>query len=179
MSPEQAQGKGKEVGPAVDVYALGAILYECLTGRPPYKGPTTAETLLQVLTEEPVPPRHLQPKVPHDLETICLKCLEKEPERRYAGAGDLADDLQRFLEGRPIQARRTPRWERVWKWRKRHPATASGVVAAIVLLFAGVWYWDAYRREKVEYYQWQVTRWGVFRASGKCAKAMCGIASGP
>jgi serine/threonine protein kinase len=97
MAPEQAAGKGKEAGPGADVYGLGAILYDCLTGRPPFQGPSPLDTMVQVISTDPVPPRQLQPKVPRDLETICLKCLEKTPQRRYDSAEALADELQRYL----------------------------------------------------------------------------------
>jgi WD40 repeat protein/tRNA A-37 threonylcarbamoyl transferase component Bud32 len=136
MAPEQAAAQRHKVGPTSDVYALGAILYECLTGRPPFKGPTPMDTLLQVMRDEPIPTTHLQPNVPRDLNTVCLKCLRKEPERRYAGAPALADDLERWLRGEAVQARRVGAGERSWKWVRRNPATAALVGVSGVALLA-------------------------------------------
>jgi serine/threonine-protein kinase len=115
MPPEQASGNSKNVGPAADIYSLGAILYELLTGRPPFVAETVLETLEQVLQIHPVPPSRLQPKLPRDLETVCLKCLEKEPRRRYATAADLAEDLARYSAGRPVLAR-PRRWTDTLLW---------------------------------------------------------------
>jgi serine/threonine-protein kinase len=134
MAPEQAEGRSREVGPAADTYALGAILYELLTGRPPFRAETAAETLRQVVSRDPVPPSRLNAAVPRDVETICLKCLEKSPERRYASAVALADDLQRFLRQEPIVAHPVGPLGRVLKWTRRHPTGAALVATALTLV---------------------------------------------
>jgi serine/threonine-protein kinase len=133
MSPEQGRGQ-KDVGPLTDVYALGAILYCLLTGRPPFVAATAVDTVMQVLNDEPIPPSRLQAKTPRDLETIALKCLQKDPSRRYDNAAELADDLQRFLSGEPIKARPIGIVERGWRWCRRNPRVA--VLAAVSMVFA-------------------------------------------
>jgi WD40 repeat protein/tRNA A-37 threonylcarbamoyl transferase component Bud32 len=136
MAPEQASGKTKQAGPMVDTYAIGATLYELLTGRPPFRGTTPLETMEQVRAIEPVPPSRLVPKLPRDIETICLKCLQKEPGKRYESALALAEDLRRFQAGDPILARRIGGAERVWRWCRRNPLVAAlaGAVAAALIL---------------------------------------------
>ena len=134
MAPEQAFGHSKNVGPAADIYALGAILYECMTGRPPFKGATVADTLEQVRTMEPITLKQFMRELPVDLETICLHCLHKDPRRRYASAEALADDLRRYQEHKPISVRPVSNVERTWRWCRRNPGWAAMIAAVTVLL---------------------------------------------
>jgi serine/threonine protein kinase len=156
MAPEQAEGKKETIGPATDVYALGAVLYELLTGRPPFNAETYYDTLRQVVDEQPVSPRLLQPKTPRDLETICLKCLAKSPPRRYATAQALADDLARFRRDEPITARPAGRLERLGRWCRRNPKVAGLLAALAIVLAAGsaavtaLWLLAEERRETAE-----------------------------
>jgi eukaryotic-like serine/threonine-protein kinase len=153
MAPEQARGDGHSAGPPADIYALGAILYELLTGRPPFKSPTVMGTVHQVVHDDPVPPSRLQARVPRDLETICLKCLEKEPGRRYGSASALAKDLRSFVENRPIRARRISPWERISKWARRRPAEAgmiaSAAAAVVTIVASAFWYYDVQHRQEL------------------------------
>ena len=154
MPPEQAGGRRGAVGPAADVYALGATLYALITGRPPFQAATAMDTVIQVLSDEPVPPRRLNASIPRDLETICLKCLEKEPDRRYASAAALAADLRRFLTGEPIAARPVTRLERVAKWARRKPTLAAAYTLGLLAVLLGglggtaVWQWRAAERAR-------------------------------
>jgi eukaryotic-like serine/threonine-protein kinase len=147
MAPEQAMGHSKDVGPTADVYALGAILYETLTGRPPFLGSSQVETLGLVVSTEPVAPKQLRPDTPRDLETICLKCLQKEVLKRYVSAEALGDDLRQFLDGQPVAARPVRPWERSWRWCRRNPklAAVSALLAATVSLAATAFVAVTYR----------------------------------
>lgn len=138
MAPEQAAGDSSSLQPTVDIYSLGAVLYELLTGRPPFSAESSDETRRQVMTEEPVPPSRLNSRVPRDLQTICLKCLQKDPARRYQSAAKLADDLQRFTRGEPILARPIGMTERTIKWCRRRPATAVAIVISAIALTGAI-----------------------------------------
>jgi WD40 repeat protein/serine/threonine protein kinase len=144
MAPEQAGNNARGVGAGTDIYALGAILYELLTGRPPFRAPTSLETVWQLLTADPLPVRYLQPKCPADLETICLKCLQKERKKRYATAEELADDLRRYSNGEPIMAKAVGPFERGVKWLRRRPALTAVLVVSLLALVGlaagGVWF---------------------------------------
>src|SRR5262245_49673696 len=147
MSPEQAAGHAKGLTTGADVYSTGAILYELLTGRPPFRGATPLETMRRVMETEPKKPRSLNPRVDRDLETICLKCLEKDPARRYASANGLANDLERWVRHEPMSARPTSTPEHVWKWLHRRPPIFFAMASAIVLCLAGglagiAWQWS-------------------------------------
>jgi WD40 repeat protein/Tfp pilus assembly protein PilF len=171
MAPEQAASRHQAIGPATDVYALGAILYEVLTGRPPFKAESTLETLRQVVADEPVAPSRLQPRLPRDLETICLKCLRKEPAGRYASADLLADDVRRFLDGRPILARRSSSVERGWRWCRRNPAVAGWLasVAALLLVLAGGSFLAAFRLHRA-HRSGEEKLWGAYLAQAQAAR---------
>jgi tetratricopeptide (TPR) repeat protein/tRNA A-37 threonylcarbamoyl transferase component Bud32 len=153
MAPELADHRKGVAMVAADVYGLGAVLYAVLTGRPPFRGQTVLETLDQLKSADPDPPRRLNPRIDRDLETVCLTCLAKDPARRYASAAELADDLERWLAGEPVRARRVGRWERAWKWVRRNPAVAAllaVVVLAGVTLMAGALWSNARLRDAAE-----------------------------
>jgi eukaryotic-like serine/threonine-protein kinase len=147
MAPEQAHGRAREIGPAVDIYSLGAIFCELLTGRPPFRGETPVETLGMLLSTEPASVAHMYPLIPRDLATICDKCLERDPRRRYASAAELHDDLDRYLQGKPIHARPIGSLERGWRWCSRNPllAVACGSVAMLLVGIAVVSTWYSAR----------------------------------
>lgn len=144
MAPEQAEGRLRDIGPATDVHALGAVLYQCLTGRLPYSGQSEADCLRRIVSDEPPRPSHQRYQIPRDLEAICLKCLEKLPARRYVSASELAADLRRFLAGEPTKARPLGAIDRAWRWTRRRPATAAllavSLLAAVTVVAGSVFY---------------------------------------
>jgi predicted Ser/Thr protein kinase len=174
MAPEQAAGRTAEIGPAVDVYGLGALLYHLLTGRPPFQADNELDTLRKVVSDEPPSPSWLQPNVPRSLEAICLKCLEKKPSRRYASAAALADDLRRFREGEAVQARPLGKWDKALQWTTRRPRTVLGLVSACLVALLALAWWDANVRVKIEYYSNFTYRWsvpeGIYRISREQAQ---------
>jgi tetratricopeptide (TPR) repeat protein len=177
MAPEQAEGRVHDVGPLADVYSLGAVLYECLTGRPPFTGATLLDTLKQVSTQEPVAPRQLQPGVPRDLETVCLKCLHKDPRRRYASAAVLAEELDRFLAGRPIHARPVGPVGRLTRWCRRNPLPAGllGLAAALLVAWAvtaSLLSWFAYAQKREADHQASRAREKEALAQAEAARAL-------
>lgn len=153
MAPEQAAGHPEQIGPATDIYGLGTLLYECLTGQVPFVAAGVMETMTKILNDEPRSPRQLQPTIPRDLATICLKCLRKQPAQRYPSALALAEDLRRFLNGEPIQARPTPAWKHLWLWCRRRPAQAVLAATGILLILAGFiafGFWKHYENQRLD-----------------------------
>jgi serine/threonine-protein kinase len=159
MAPEQAEGKSRDIGPMVDVYALGAILYELLTGRPPFRAETAAQTVQQVIHQEPVPPSKLNASVPRDLETVCVKCLHKEAERRYPSALALAEDLRRWQRGEPVAARPVTTVERMLRWTGRNPMAVGLALTVLALVGvavgAGLREWARAAQRRVEVANWE------------------------
>jgi serine/threonine protein kinase len=139
MAPEQARGQSEEVGPAADIYSLGVILYEMLTGRPPFISESTVDVLRQVLSDPPAPPRQIMRNLPRDLEAICQRCLEKDPRRRYPSALALAEDLGQFLDGEPVRARPPAPVERLWNWSLKNPVPSTLLLTISVVLAFGQW----------------------------------------
>lgn len=159
MPPEQASGSSAAIGPAADVYSLGAILYKLLTGHPPFKAPTTLEILNQVIEQEPVSPRRVNPKIPKDLETICLKCLQKDPARRFHSADDLVSELERFQRGEPIRSRPISRWAYAARWCRRNPlpaTLAAGLCATVLLsVVVATTFWNRAKSEQQRFVEQQ------------------------